>query len=213
MIPIPARMQKLDRDRRGLPVPVIVLRNDDGTPLFAANDGQAVQKIIAQDRCEVCGEKLLRGRWFVGGHLSAFAEHGRFLDPPMHDECAHYALQVCPYMAAPSYGRLVGKTALARSDRKDIIQLDDPTAANTRPPFFVAVMVVGQVVSTERVLPGVDVEMSRLFHPKPGSVRRVEIWLQGRQIVGAALKELKEFIGASLASIDEKPRADLWALL
>lgn len=214
-VPIPARMAHLPRDRRGYPVPVIVMRNDDGTPLFAANDGIVARQIIAEDRCEICGGKLLRGRWFVGGQLSAFAEHGHFMDAPMHDECAHYALRVCPYLAAPNYGRLVGRTTLARSDRKGALLLDDPTEANSRPPLFIAVMTVAQEVVRGQLLPGVeDTSFVKFLRPKPGSVRRVEVWRHGEQIVDAgALRQIWSGILAEVGAVDDRPRADMLRLI
>lgn len=35
---IPAQMQHLDRDKRGLPIPFIVLRDNDNKPHFTIND-------------------------------------------------------------------------------------------------------------------------------------------------------------------------------
>ena len=55
----------------------------------------------------MCGNKLKGSRWFVGGPKSAFSIIGAYYDPPMHEECAHYALQVCPYLAAPTYSRRI----------------------------------------------------------------------------------------------------------
>jgi hypothetical protein len=78
-ISLPERMQKLDRDGRGLPIPVIVLRDNEGTPHFTINDDRKVSRCLAEDRCAICGQKLFRGRWFVGESLSAFHLRGAYI--------------------------------------------------------------------------------------------------------------------------------------
>lgn len=184
MIAIPHRMRRLPLDRRGLPVPVIVMWTESGEPLFAANDENRRQQCFAEDRCHICGGALLRGRWFVGGTLSTSAVHGVSLDGPMHDECAHYALAVCPYLAAPRYGRLVGAQQLRSSDRADVVVVATGTESNPRPELFVALMAVAQEYSHGSALPGVaETEIIYGVRPKPGSVRKVEVWRHGRQII------------------------------
>src|SRR6478672_2277487 len=105
---IPERMLHLKIDERGYAIPWGVVVDDNGTAHFAINDHVVRRRSITEDLCGLCGHKLFRGRWFVGGSKSAFHEHGAFIDPPMHSECAHYALQVCPYLAAPRYTREIG---------------------------------------------------------------------------------------------------------
>lgn len=75
-IPIPKRMRALQRDRRGLPVPFIVLRDTDGRPHFTINDSQRQLKCIREKRCPICGNRLDKVMWFVGGPLSAFHDAG-----------------------------------------------------------------------------------------------------------------------------------------
>lgn len=185
---IPKRMQHLPL-YRGMPVPVIVLWTDDGRPIFAANDEVKRQWCFDEDRCHICGGRLSRGRWFVSGQYSALAEDGQIMDGPMHDECCHHALKVCPYMAAPSYGRLVGDRQLASSDRKSIMVVDDPTRGLARPDVFVATMAVDQELKREPAfdeLRGLGLEIVKLIRPKPGSVRKVEFWRHGAQVVDKA---------------------------
>ena len=107
-VPIPERMRHLPVDHRGYPVPVIVITGKDGKPAFAVNDIDMQNRMLDEDRCSICGGKLFRGRWLVGGCLSAFACKGMFADAPLHEECVHYALQVCPYLAAPNWKKPVG---------------------------------------------------------------------------------------------------------
>jgi hypothetical protein len=141
---IPARMRYLSQDERGLPVPVIAMWTEDGKPLFAANDENERQRCFNEDRCHICGDRLQRGRWFVGGVLSTCAKHGLILDGGMHAECVHYALVACPYLAAPKYARLVGKQQLKSSDRAKALILATGTEGNPRPDLFVALMAVAQ---------------------------------------------------------------------
>ena len=54
--------------------------------------------------CGICGEKLLRSeKWFVGGSGDVLGLRRGFSDPPMHEECATFALRTCPYLSAPVY--------------------------------------------------------------------------------------------------------------
>ena len=67
------RMAHLALDRRGFPIPPSVYIDTNGRPRhFTINDEPKRQALIATDRCPLCGGKLLRGRWFVGGPQSAF---------------------------------------------------------------------------------------------------------------------------------------------
>jgi hypothetical protein len=182
---VPPLMRHLPKDARGYPTPVIVMMTDDGKPIYAANDESLRQRMIAEDRCHICGLGLLRGRWYIGGALSTCAEHGLILDGGMHDQCAHYALKVCPYLAAPVYGRLVGKDQLAKTDRASVMVIDTGTEGNSRPELFVALMAVGQEESKSQIGSFAlrEAEMVYGVRPKPGSVRKVEVWQHGRQIV------------------------------
>jgi hypothetical protein len=102
-IPIPERMKHLGIDRRGYPIPWSVYRDPDGRPHFTIFNNVLRARGIRDDLCGICGTKLFRGRWFVGGPVSAFDPRGTYIDPPMHHECSSYALTVCPYLAAPNY--------------------------------------------------------------------------------------------------------------
>lgn len=139
---IPDRMARLDRDKRGYPIPVSVYRDSAGRPHFTISNEQVRQRVITEDCCPICGGKLTRGRWFVGGPQSAFHVRGAYIDPPMHNECAHYALKVCPYLAAQSYARRIEDKTLAPGETPPM--LIDPTMDPQRPDYFVAVMAVKQ---------------------------------------------------------------------
>lgn len=171
-ITIPSHLSHLDVDHRGYPVPVNVARDHDGRPRFAVNDTRVREQLFAEDLCSICGRKLLRGRWSIGGPGGVLHENGVLLDPPVHRECAEFALEVCPYLAAPSYGRsVVGLEANSVRLEKGQL-LHNPTVHDNRPPIFVAAMHVGQTLCRH---PDGTVRSMRPKRP----YRSVEFWRQG----------------------------------
>jgi hypothetical protein len=165
VIELPWRMQHLARDKRGYPVPWVVLVDKAGRPHFTVNDQDKVEEVIKRDLCSICGRPNTRGRWFVGGPLSAFHPRGAYYDPPMHAECARFALQVCPYLAVREYtGRIENRTL------KEPVALSiDKTVIPDRPPLFVNAMAIKQKVDRTHFIP------HKPFH-------RVEFWRDGQQI-------------------------------
>ncbi len=141
---LPDRMKHLDRDHRGYPIPYIVLRDSDNRPHFTINDDSKVRRCREHDLCPVCGSELLRGRWFLGGPMSAFHPHGAYIDPPLHHECMRFAVQTCPYLVNAKYTKRIEEGTLDRSKIPDTLIFVDPTMDPTRPKIFVAAMAVGQ---------------------------------------------------------------------
>lgn len=171
-IEIPESLAHLDRDRRGYPIPVTVARGTDGTPYFTINDPDARAKMIEEDRCHVSGHKLLRGRWFIGGPAPAFHPHGAFLDGPMSDAASLYAVQVCPFIAAPNYFKRIDDKLLQKSGDSDLVAVRfHEELTSDRPPLFVRLMTVGQ-----KLVPSSDGGV--LFVPKR-PYRAVEFWRHG----------------------------------
>jgi hypothetical protein len=107
--PLPDGLVRRPRDRRGLPIPFVQALNDDGTPDFTAVDATLAWKAGEERRCGLCGESI--GYWvaFIGGPKSV--QHRAFLDPPMHPECAHAAVRLCPHMARRNSSRASKTTA------------------------------------------------------------------------------------------------------
>lgn len=174
-IPIPDRMRALPLDPRGYPVPVNVTRDRNGKPNFATNDERVRQLLFRKDRCGICGGKLLRGRWSIGGPGSALHPDGAFLDPPMHYECARYAVQACPYLAMPTYSKSVSKVPpLEVGLVKDGIAYN-PTVFPNRPDLFLLVMYVAQKLTYY------DGDAVRSLRPKR-PLRSIEYWQEGRQL-------------------------------
>jgi len=144
-VAIPDQMKHLPVDRRGYPIFFGALIGKDGTPFFTINDERKRAAMIDRDLCSVCGKKLFRFRWFAGGPASAFHERGCYIDMPMHDDCVHFALRICPYLAAPRYLRDIGeRQADAARVKSDHFITIDPTMIPDRPEVFIAVLARGQ---------------------------------------------------------------------
>lgn len=136
--PLPKRMRALQKDSRGYPTPFIILRDSTGKPCFTINDSLRVVRCLVEKRCPICGYRLDKTIWFVGGPMSALHPNGAYLDTGMHYECMEYALQVCPYLASPNYlGRLDAKTVdLSKIPFRVFI---DNTMMPERPELFIAI--------------------------------------------------------------------------
>ncbi len=174
-IPIPDRMSGLPIDPRGYPVPVNVTRDSNGKPNFATNDETVRQLLFKKDRCGICGGKLLRGRWSIGGPGSAFHPDGAFLDPPMHYECAQYAVQVCPYLAMPTFNKSVSKVPPREVGLVKEGIAYNPTVFANRPDLFLIVMYVGQKLTYY------DSGFVKSLRPKR-PFRTIEYWQEGRKL-------------------------------
>jgi len=199
MIEVPDRMKHLERDHRGYPIPYIVFRDDDGKPHFTINNEHKVLRCKHEEICAICGVKLLRGRWFLGGPMSAFHPHGAYIDPPLHHECMRFAVQTCPYLISAKYTKRIDGATLDPSKATGVISLIDPTLDPTRPKVFVAVMAVGQTYTDDGyVVPK---------HPYRG----LEFWRDGvmeqkferDQVRVAMLAAFKKFEAAGMIKIGE----------
>ena len=82
-------------------------------------------------------------RWFVGGPLSAFHEFGAYLDGPMHKECGTFALEHCPYLAAPNYARRIDARTIVPGTLSNAVILQDNTTIPDRPEVFVFACAMG----------------------------------------------------------------------
>ena len=95
-IPLSKGLRYRPKDGRGYPIPFLVLYVE-GKPDFRAIDTLKWKKCIEDKLCALCGRPLKKGYWFVGGPK---CEQNRFFfDPAMHEDCARYALKVCPHLA------------------------------------------------------------------------------------------------------------------
>ncbi|HEY2617482.1 MAG TPA: hypothetical protein VGI78_09115 [Acetobacteraceae bacterium] len=111
---VPQRMRTRPRDARGYPIPFLVMIDRNGTPQFTINDDAKAAACRAKRLCAICGKRFdPDGVWFVGGSRCFLHEHGAFIDPPSHLECATYSLRVCPFLAASRYMRRIDDAKLA----------------------------------------------------------------------------------------------------
>ena len=124
-VKVPGRIQKLETERRGLPIPFFAYRSADGTPDFTTVRAGAHLEQIKSNLCWICGQELRKFKWFIGGEL--FYAHGVSNDGPMHEECARYSLEVCPYLAISQTQRTasggVVDTAVAEAKPSKIVLL------------------------------------------------------------------------------------------
>jgi hypothetical protein len=137
MIKEPDRIARLEHDHRGYPIPWNVLRADDGTPFFTINDDRRAWRALREALCPICGERLGKWLWFVGGPQSAFHPDGYYFDLPGHRECMEFALMTCPYLAMPRY---LGRIDVADPSKlpPEMRVLLDETQIPERPEIFVA---------------------------------------------------------------------------
>jgi hypothetical protein len=187
--PIPDRIARLPRDKRGYPIPWNVQIGKEDTPLFTVNDQEKHIEAILRQLCPICGERLGRWRWFVGGILSAFDPNGAYYDLCGHHECETFALQVCPYLSAPKYlGRL---DVIDPSKIPDGMTTTNITMIPERPEIFVA------VASDKFQVSAIHESDTPVIRPQRPYLA-YEFWRHGVQLTEEeALPILREVLGAS----------------
>jgi hypothetical protein len=112
MIEPPARLRSRPRDARGFVIPWTQFIRKDGTPDFRVLDHERVGRALRIRLCSMCRGSMGRHIFFIGGPLCV--ANGYFYDPPMHRECALYALQTCPHLARAK-GRYVEPATVAQA--------------------------------------------------------------------------------------------------
>lgn len=105
---IPTRLARRPRDERGFPIPYAQYVDEAGAPDFRVLDGARTAECLSSRRCGLCGEALGAHIFFIGGPASAAS--GLFYDPPMHRDCAFFAIATCPHLAR-SKGRYAKEPA------------------------------------------------------------------------------------------------------
>jgi hypothetical protein len=93
----PGRLAHRPRDSRGFVVPYTQHVGPDGTPDFRVMDVDRVNEALRRRLCSMCGGRIERDVYFIGGPLCV--ANGYFYDPPMHRDCAVYAMTTCPHLA------------------------------------------------------------------------------------------------------------------
>lgn len=100
--PVPPRLQKLPLDPRGYPI-FWSITQDNGKYDFKHIPMPKIVQAGKNRLCGLCGETIYGDVVFIGGPQSC--KNRVFSDPPMHDECARYAWQVCPYITRLGWHR------------------------------------------------------------------------------------------------------------
>lgn len=90
----PRSFRRLRRDHRGMPIPYLMSGISQTTM-----SPERFHEIVTKKLCMVCGEKLGNKKWFLGGYRAMV--NRLFVDPAMHEECAHYSLKRCPFLSNP----------------------------------------------------------------------------------------------------------------
>jgi hypothetical protein len=177
-VEMPRALRKRPRDRRGYPIPFIVLIDAQKRPHFTINNGERVIAAGRKKLCGLCGGKLRGDIAFVGGPVCFFSAMGAFSDPPMHAECARYAIRVCPYLAAPSYAkRIDDKTLRPGATPNGVLINTDIAVPDDRPAAFV-------LGATDRYEMFFRDDGAPLFRCA-GRWTDLEVWQHGRQLEGA----------------------------
>lgn len=97
-VEMPPAIARLPKDARGYPVPYSALYVN-GKPDFTQVDPSRWVRLFKIKGCGVCGSPITGRLFFVGGPMCA--TNRLFFDHPMHEDCAVYALRVCPFLALP----------------------------------------------------------------------------------------------------------------
>jgi hypothetical protein len=186
-VPIPFNLSQNPRDRRGLPIPFIVYKDMNGVPHFTVDDVSALNLVLADKLCGLCGKPLKMGQmWQIGGPISAFHEDGLYIEPPAHEECARYAIQVCPFIAATNYARRIEAKTLKSAAVHDEAMVHDNGMAPPRPLFFALTRTSGIKLFDAN-------DGSGQHHIQPRRPwKHVEFWKNGEQITQEEAEAIAE---------------------
>lgn len=98
-IPVPDNMKALSVTERGYFKPWFVKADD-----FRVVDPKKAALAVTKRACWICGNPFDGTRFaLVGSPLSAM--FCSFKEPPCHQDCAEYAMQVCPFILYPKSKR------------------------------------------------------------------------------------------------------------
>lgn len=103
-IPAPYGVARLRRNRAGYPVPFFVATTPNGGDDFRIMLPSAFRRAVSQALCWVCGRRREEGRdAFILGPMCAV--NRVTAEPPSHQQCADYAVKVCPFLTRPDMMR------------------------------------------------------------------------------------------------------------
>jgi len=191
---LPERIAQLPRDRRGYPIPFIVMRDDAGEPQFVVNDTRKVYEAMVRKLCGVCGQGLEAEVWFTGGASNALmnGDVGVYVDGPLHEECKTFAMEVCPHLAH-RMTKPVNLEPIRRHMGEEGVRLRDASVLPGVPTLFVAVKTAR--FKPARLEGGLGWKVDKPF-------LRVEYWRGGQQLPRhegrAAARDYKASMGVRL---------------
>lgn len=119
---LPERIARLPVSK-GYPVPYFV-QYFDGVPDFRAADTEKLVKCVKENRCWICGDTLGAYKTFVIGPMATM--NGISSEPPMHRECAEFALRACPHLLHPQAKRREGGLPEERQAAGGILATHNP---------------------------------------------------------------------------------------
>lgn len=97
-IDMPARIDRLPRDKRGFPIPRFVHWMDE-EPDFRIIDPGHMVACVKRDLCWICGERMGAHKAFVIGPMCCVNRISA--EPPSHRDCALFAAKNCPFLSIP----------------------------------------------------------------------------------------------------------------
>lgn len=181
-VEIPKALRKRPRDRRGYPIPWIVLIDTNKRPHFTINDGARTLACGRKKLCGLCGGKLRKDIAFVGGTRCFLSPMGAFSDPPMHRDCAAYALAVCPYLAAPSYAkRIDDRTLTPGATPGGVLIRNDDSVREDRPAAFM----LGSAAAFTMIIRDDGAPLFRALD----EWLDISVWVNGQIVTGAAMED------------------------
>lgn len=162
-------------------------RTPGAVPSFQTVDAVRAIHCRRQRLCWICGKQIGTYKWFVFGPAGVVAQQS--VEPPSHMDCAHYAVQVCPFMLNPNKHIRVNRP-LRESEQVT------PDLSTHNPG--VSVLWV-----TKTFLPVPIDPKNGVYRYDVGEPEMIEYWREGRKATRA---EIKAAFNLSLAQNNLDPR-------
>lgn len=128
---VPERMKRFPLWLGRYPIHYTVMV-ENGVPQFnQVSRGKQIQA-ARKNLCHLCGQRMSAPYWFLCGETDV--EQKATKDGPMHEECARYAIVICPFLANPHYvGKVPAVKGQGPSTVKALIEMG-ATGPVVRPP-------------------------------------------------------------------------------
>jgi len=134
-IAVPQRLSGFPRDARGYVITYSAYFDLKGIPQFLTPDERR-RLFCAENRlCQMCGQPLDSEIVSIAGEDVLTSAVKKFEEPFMHEECAHYAAQVCPFLAHARFTEYVKK--LPTRQGTTVSRADEPRERPEKMIFYV----------------------------------------------------------------------------